>query len=506
MRLLSDDLMEGRAPGTRGGDLAARYLASEFAGLGLKPGAPDGSFYQWVSLVGLTAEASVVIGAQRRTLVLEPGSEIVAWPERPDSVATLDAEIVFAGYGVTAPEWNWDDYKGVAQTGRIVMVLPNEPGAGDSTLFRGNALTSYGLWTYKLEQAARMGAAGVLLVHAPQAVPLPWAAVRSSWSGERLLLDRPPMQSLRFAAWITSDAARRIIEATGKDYALLLRRARLPDFRPVEVGARAAVDVRSRVRRFRSPNVMARQDGADSLRRRDVVLLTAHYDHLGTRGWEGTDSIYNGAVDNASGLSLLLAAATALTRAGSAPRRSVVFVATTGAEASGLGAATYLAQPAAPLDRTVAVVNLDRANVWGPTRDIVALGAELSTLGDLIAAAARAESLQVTPDPFPQLADLYRSDQLAFARAGVPAVLLRSGTQYPEKDPGWGSDQWQAYLDDRYHRPSDQVRPDFDYRGMIQQARVLTRLIWSLADGTDFPTWLPGSEFRPAGQRLRPPR
>lgn len=498
--------MEGRAPGTRGGDLAARYLASQFAGLGLKPGAPDGSFYQWVSLVGLTTETSVVIGAQRRTLVLEPGTEIVAWPERADPVTTLDAEIVFAGYGVNAPEWGWDDYKGAAQTGRIVMVLPNEPGQGDSTLFRGNALTSYGLWTHKLEQAARMGAAGVLLVHTPQAVPLPWAAVQSTWSGERLLLDRPPMHSLRFAAWITSDVARHIVEATGKDYTLLLQRARLPDFRPVDVGARAAVDLRSRVRRFRSPNVIARQDGADSLRRGDIVLLTAHYDHLGTWASEGTDSIYNGAVDNASGLGLLLATATALTRAGGTPRRSVVFVATTAAEAGGLGAATYLAQPSAPLDRTVAVVNLDRANVWGPTRDIVALGAELSTLGDWVAAAARAESLQVAPDPWPQLGDLYRSDQLAFARAGIPVVLLRSGLHFPEKDPGFGAAQWRAYLDDRHHRPTDHVRPDFDYRGMVQQARLLTRLVWSLAEATDFPTWLPGAEFRPAGQRLRPAR
>ena len=506
LRLLADDLMEGRAPGTRGGDLAARYLASQFAGLGLRPGAPDGSFYQWVSLVGLTTEVSVVIGAQRRTLVLEPGTEIVAWPERTDSLATLDAEIVFAGYGITAPEWDWDDYKGAAQTGRIVMVLSNEPGAGDSTLFRGTALTSYGLWTYKLAQAARMGAAGVLLVHTPQTEPLPWAAIQSSWSGERVLLDRPPTQSPRFAAWITSDAARRIVEATGKDYALLFQRARQRDFRPLDVGARAAIDMRSQVRRFRSPNVIARQDGADPLGRDDVVLLTAHYDHLGTRPSQGTDSIFNGAVDNASGLGVMLAVATALTRAGSAPRRSVVFAATTGSEAGGLGAATYLSQPAAPLDRTVAVVNLDRANVWGPTREVVALGGELSTLGDRVAAAARAESLLVAPDPYPRLGDFYRSDQVTFARAGIPAVLLRSGVQYPEKDSGWGGEQGRTYLDERYHRPSDQVRQDFDYRGLVQLARVLSRLVWSLAEGTDFPAWLPGVEFRPAGQRLRPAR
>ncbi len=503
VRFLADDLLEGRAPGTRGGDLAARYLASQFAGLGLRPGAPDGSFYQWISLAGLTSEASVVVGAQRGTLVLNVGADVVAWPERADSVTTLDADVVFAGYGVSAPEWDWDDYKGAAQTGRIVMVLPSEPRGDDSTAFRGKASTGYGLWPYKLEQAARMGAVGVLLVHAPEAVPLIWAAVRNTWSGEHLLLDRPPLQSLRFAAWITSDAARRMIEATGKDYALLLRRAELREFRPVELGARAAVDLRSRVRRFRSPNVIARLDGADSAARAEAVLVTAHYDHLGTGPSEAADSIYNGAVDNASGLGVVLAAATALARAPKPPRRTVVFAATTAAEAGNLGAAAYVTQPAVPLNRTVAVLNLDGGNVWGPTRDIVAVGAELSSLADAVAAAARAESLQVAADPNPQLGDLYRSDQLPFAMAGVPVALLRPGPTYAEHETGWGNQQWRAYLTDRYHRPSDGVRPDFDYRGMVQQARLLTRLIWSLAESEAFPAWRPGAEFRQAGQRLR---
>lgn len=507
LRLLADDLMEGRAPGSRGGDLAARYLASQFAGLGLKPGAPDGSFYQWVSLAGLTTEASVVVGAQRRTLVLEPGAEIVLWPERTDSVATLDAEIVFAGYGITAPEWGWDDYKAAAQSGRIVIVLAGEPGTpADSGFFHGGARTAYGHWAYKLEQAARMGAVGVLVVHTEEAEPFPWPTIQGSWSGERVLLDRPPTQSLRFAGWVTADAARRIVEATGKDFGLLLQRAAQRDFRPLDVGARAAVDLRSRVRRFRSPNVIARLEGSDSLGRAEVVLLTAHYDHLGIRAAPGADSIYNGAVDNASGLALSLAAATALSRAAGAPRRSVLFAALTASEGEGLGAAAYLRQPSVPVDRTVAVVNLDQANVWGPTRDILSLGGELSTLGDRVAAAARAESLGVASDPLPQLGEFYRSDQLAFARAGLPAILLRSGVQYLEHDPEWGRERWRSYYAQQYHRASDQVRSDFDYRGMVQVARILSRLLWSLADSLEFPVWRPGSEFRPAGQRLRPPR
>ncbi len=505
VRFLADDMLEGRGAGSRGGDLAARYLAAQFAALGLKPGAPDGSFYQWVSLAGATPEASIVIGAQRRTLVLEDGTDYVAWPERADSVITLDGEIAFAAYGITAPEWGWDDYQGTPQTGRIVMVLPNEPGLHDSTIFRGSAFTSYGTWTYKLEQASRMGAVGVLLVYSPEAVPVPWAAVRNSWSGEHLLPDRPPLQSLRFAAWITADAARRIVEATGKDYGLLVRRADSREFRPVELGARGAVDLRSRLRRFRSPNVLARLEGTDSLGRREAVVVTAHYDHLGVRRSAGADSIYNGAVDNASGLGVLLAAATTLARAGAALRRTVLFVAPTASESGWLGTQAYLAQPAVPLDRTVAVINLDGANLWGPTRDASAPGTEWSTLGDWFSSAARAESLQVRRDPHPELGEFYWTDQLWFARAGVPALLLRAGTQYLDV-PGAAADPWLKYLSERYHRPSDHVRPEFNYGGAMQQARLLVRLIWSLASSAEFPTWLPGSEFRAAGQRLRPPR
>jgi hypothetical protein len=503
IRFLADDLLEGRAAGTRGGDLAARYLASEFAGLGLKPGAPDGSFYQWVSLAGLTSEGSIVVGAQRGTLVLEPGNDVVAWPERVDSATTLDADLVFAGYGITAPEWGWDDYKGSAQTGRIVVVLPSEPGGADSAAFGGRAMTIHGLWQRKLDQAARMGAVGVLLVHAADEVPLTWAAIRNTWGGEHLLPDRPPTQSLRFAAWISSEAARRIVEATGKDYALLLRRADSPDFRPVELGARAAVDLHSQLRHFRSPNVIARLEGADSTGRAEVVVVTAHYDHLGFGRPEGGDSICNGAVDNASGLGLLLATATALARGPTAPVRSVVWLATTAAEAGSLGAATYVAQPAFPLSRTAAVLGAEGGNVWGPTRDIAGLGAEQSTLSDLMAAAAQAESLAVVRDPTPRQGDLYRSDLLAFAQAGIPVVLLRPGLTYLDRDPDWGREQWRAYLADRYHRPGDGVRSDFDGRGLVQQARVLTRLTWSLAETLQFPDWRVGSEFRSAGQLRR---
>lgn len=503
VRFLSDDLLEGRAPGRRGGDLAARYLASEFASLGLKAGAPDGSFYQWVSLTGATSDVSVVVGTQRGTLVLDPGSDVVAWPERADSVTSLDADIVFAGYGIQAAQWDWDDYKGSPQTGRIVMVLPGEPRTADSTAFRGKALTIHGVWQRKLDEAARAGAVGVLLVHRPEDVPFGWAAVRNTWSGEHLLADRPPTQSLRFGAWISSEAARRIVEATGKDYALLLRRAESPQFSPVQVGARAAVDVHSRVRRFRAPNVIARLDGSDPTGRTEAVVLTAHYDHLGMGRAEGGDSTYNGAVDNASGVGALLGTAAALAHAATPPRRTVVFLATTASETARLGAAAYLAQPTIPLNRTAAVLGIDMGNVWGPTQDVVALGSELSTLGEWVAPSALAESLRVVPDPGPQSGDLYHTELLSFARAGVPVLLLRAGPTYVDRDPGWGPEQVRAYLSERYHRPLDGVRSDFDFRGLLQQTRFLTRLAWSLAEAADYPDWRADAEFRAAGQLLR---
>jgi Zn-dependent M28 family amino/carboxypeptidase len=503
LRFLADDLLEGRAPGTRGGELAARYLASQFAALGLHPAAPDGSFYQWVSLVGLQSDVSFVVGAQGRTLVLRNGTEIVAWPERADSVITLDAEIVFAGYGIAAPEWDWDDYKGTAQTGRVVMVLAGEPTLDDTTLFRGQALTSYGLWQHKIEQAARMGAAGVIVVWAPGSSPLSWEAVRRSWSGEHLLLDRPAQHSLRFAAWMTQETAQRLVEATGKDYGLLLRRAALRAFRPVDIGARVAADLRSRVRRFRAPNVVARLEGADSLGRQETVVLAAHYDHLGLGLPEAGDSIYNGAVDNASGVAVLLGAATALSRLPTPPRRSVVFFAPTAEEAGRLGSLTYLAQPAGRLEQTVALISLDQGNVWGAAADIMAIGAEWSTLDSTVRAAARAESLTVSPEPQASLGDFYIGGHFAFAQAGIPAVLLRPGLQFRNRPASFGREAWLNYLAERYHRPSDEVRPDFDFQGLLEQARVVARLAWILGQASEFPSYRPGSEFRAAGQRLR---
>lgn len=503
VRFLADDLLEGRAPGTRGGDIAARYIATQFEALGLKPAGSEASFFQWVRMVGLTPDASIVIGAQRRTLALEVLKDFVAWPERPESVTTVDGDLVFAGYGIDAPEWQWDDFKRAPLTGKILMVQVGNPGTNDSTIFRGNRLTYFGTWTYKLEQAARVGAAGVLLIHSAKGVADPWTVVRNTWSGERLRLDRPAPQTLRFAAWITTEAARRIVEATGKDYDLLLRRAEGRDFRPIEVGAHGAIDLRTRVRRLQSPNVLATLEGAAPDGHSEAVIVTAHYDHYGLGAKVGGDSIYNGAVDNASGVATLLAVAHGLARAPARPRRSVLFLATTAHEAGMHGAAAYAAAPPIPLARTAAVIDVEQANLWGATRDVVLLGASLSTLGDALTAAATAAGLSIGQDTDGSAGRFFRSSPFPLAQAGVPAVSVRSGVEYVDKPPDWGTDQHQRYYAERYHQPADQVRAEFDYTGALQQARFLGRLAWNLAQDSTYASWLPGSEFRAAGQRLR---
>ncbi|GIW52875.1 MAG: hypothetical protein KatS3mg081_2230 [Gemmatimonadales bacterium] len=499
---LAHDLLGGRGPGTSGGDLAALYLATRLQAFGLKPGL-GGSFLQWLELTGVKGDASVIVGAQRRTLVLEQGEDFVIWPERAESLTTLDGDLIFAGYGIEAPEWQWDDYKGAPLTGKILLIQMNDPGMRDSSIFKGRALTRYGWWRYKLEQAARVGAAGVLLIHSGETVAEPWDAIRAAWGKEQLRLEREPPHTLRFAGWITTGAARRIVELTGKDYELLLRRAQSREFRPLEVGAHMAVDIRARLRRVRSPNVVGILEGSDPEGRAEAVVLMAHYDGYGTGEAVRGDSIYNGAVDNAAGAAALLGVAEALSRVPVAARRSIVFLFTTAGEYGFKGAQGYLAQPVFPASRTVAVLNLDIGNLWGATTDVVGVGSELSSLGETLAQAARVEGLSATGDPHPERGSFFGSDHLPFAQTGIPALLLRPGQNYAGKPGGWGREQHRIYYEERFHRPQDEPRAEYDYTGLVQQGRLLARLAWALAQSAGYPEWLPSSEFRAAGQRLR---
>lgn len=504
LKYLADDLLEGRAPATRGGMLASRYIAAQFEALGLEPAGPGGSYYQPVALVGMTPQPSLAWGTAGATRNLRFLDEFVAWAERPERHITADGELVFVGYGVHAPEWRWDDYKDLNVRGRVLLVLVNDPGLQDSTVFNGRALTYYGRWTYKLEEAARRGALGALLIHTTESATYPWAVVRGSWSVEQLKLDHTPAQSLVFAGWVTHDATTTALAQAGWNLDSLTRAAARRDFRPVVTGLHAALEITSTLRRVGSENVVAKLAGSDPALARQAVLFTAHWDHKGIGPAIRGDSIYNGAEDNASGVAAMLAAAQALAQLSPRPKRTLLFIATTAEESGLLGSEAYVHAPLIPLELTAAVLNLDGANVRGATRDIAALGADRSTLGAVFDAAAHAESLVPTGDPDPTKGSFFRSDHFPLARAGVPGLFLEPGIDFIGRPAGWGKEQEDLYTSQRYHQPSDEYQPTFTYEGMAQQVRVLIRLAVAVANAPDLPRWLPKAEFKRPGGRLAP--
>jgi len=494
LKYLADDLLEGRAPATRGGALAATYVATQFEALGLEPAGPDGSYFQPVALVGMVPHPSLAWGKAGASRPLTYREDFVAWAERPESHIVVDGDVVFVGYGVQAAEWRWDDYKDVDVRGKVLLMLVNDPGLQDSTIFNGRALTYYGRWTYKLEEAARRGALGAILVHTTESATYGWEVVRGSWSVEQFKLDRPVAQSIACAAWVTHDAAQAALAQAGLSLDSLTRVAARREFRPVTTGLHVNVDVKSDLRRVHSANVVARLPGSDPTLARQAVVLSAHWDHKGIGPAMNGDSIYNGAEDNASGVAAMLAIAQAAAQLQPRPRRTLLFIATTAEESGLLGSEAYVREPLVPLAQTAAVLNLDVTNVRGATRDIDALGVDRSTIGPMFEAAARAESLAVVHEPDVR-GSFYRSDHFPFAKAGVPAVSIEPGLDFVGKPAGWGREQADLYNRTRYHQPSDEYRPTFTYQGMAQEARVALRLAVAIANAPSMPEWLPKSEF-----------
>ena len=503
LKYLADDLLEGRAPATRGGRLATNYIASQFAVLGLEPAGTDGSYFQPVALVGMTPHPALAWGKPGALHALKYLDEFVAWAERPETHVDVEGDVVFVGYGAQAPEWRWDDYKGMDVRGKVLLMLVNDPGLQDSTIFNGRALTYYGRWTYKLEEAARRGALGALLVHTTESATYGWDVVRGSWSVEQFKLDGPASQSIAFAGWVTHDAAQAVLAQAGLGLDSLTRAAGRRDFRPVTTSIHVAVQITSALRHVRSENVVARLPGSDSVLAREAVVFTAHWDHKGIGPAVNGDSIYNGAEDNASGVAAELGAAQALVQSGARPRRSVLFVATTAEESGLLGSEAYVRDPLIPLDRTAAELNLDVVNVRGATRDIDALGVDRSTLGPVFEEAARAESLIVVHRPDVR-GSFYRSDHFPFAKAGVPALSIEPGEDFVGRPAGWGKEQQERYNRERYHQPSDEYQPTFRYEGMAQEVRVALRVALAVANATSLPRWLPSSEFQRQGSTASP--
>ena len=500
LRFLASDLLEGRAPATRGGKLATAYIAAQFQALGLEPAGANGTYFQPVALVGMTPQPTFSWGrAGSAPESLAYRDAFVAWGERPEADISASGEVVFVGYGIRAPEWQWDDYKGVDLHGKVLLMIVNDPGLVDSTVFLGKILTYYGRWTYKLEEAARQGAAGAILIHTTESATYPWEVVRGSWSVEQFKLDQPHAPSIAFAGWVTEASARAALTGAGLNLDSLSRAAARRDFRPVATGITASVQIHSALRRVESENVAARLPGGagggrDPRLASQAVLITAHWDHKGIGPAIRGDSIYNGAEDNASGVAAILGVAKSLTQL---PRtaRSILFVATTAEESGLLGSEAYVQRPLVPLAQTAAVLNLDVTNVRGATRTIGALGRDRSTLGPVIAAAAQAETLTLEAKPDVR-GSFFRSDHFPFARAGVPALSIFAGDDFVGRPKGWGEEQENVYNQQRYHQPSDEYQPTFRYDGMAQEVRVTVRTARAIANDVAMPKWLPSSEFQ----------
>ncbi len=492
---LADDALEGRAPATRGGELAALYIATQFERLGLEP-AGDSGYYHIVPVISLTPHPSMHIGGDS----LAYRSDYVLWSMQNEPQVRVSAPVVFAGYGIVAPEYGWNDYAGVDVKGKVVLVLVNDPGLRDSTIFRGKILTYYGRWTYKIEEAARQGAAGILMVHTTESATYPWSTVASSWTGAQVRLESPAT-SLVVAGWLTHDVAGSLVKQGGGDLDALSRRAGRRGFKPMPLGVSVDATVRSDVVRSRTVNVVGRLPGSGPLADQ-AVLLGGHYDHLGVRAPVNGDSIYNGAEDNASGTAAVLTAAEAFVRSGASFPRSILFMAF-GAEESGLlGSEAFAAKPTLPLRNLAAVFNMDVMNLYGRTTDISALGLDQSTLGDAFRVAAKAEGLEVVTNEDALLqGSFFRSDHFPFAKAGVPAISLESGTTFVGRPKGWGREQSNAYTADRYHQPADEILLWFTMDGAVQQLRVIVRAAAATAGAERQPTWKKGSEFEEAGEK-----
>lgn len=499
---LSDDAMEGRATGTGGEQRAIEYIAAQMEAAGLVPAGDNGTFFQPVPLLGATptiTEPLTFTAEDGTTERLTLGDDYTASTDLAEASVAVEGDLVFVGYGVNAPAANWNDYKDLDLTDKILVAFVNDPPASETEpeLFQGDTLTYYGRWTYKFEEARRQGARGALLIHTPEMAGYPFAVVAGGAANEQVQLATPPENPLAFRGWISQETAERLAEMAGTSLDAWFEAAASRDFQPQELPVDASVAVDYALREFEGTNVVGKIQG--TAQPEEGIVYTAHHDHLGIGQPDETgDTIYNGALDNASGVAQLLAAAEAFGSAPEPPQRSVVFLSLSAEESGLLGSTHYTRFPHIAMDRTIANINLDGGNVYGETRDIVGLGAEKSELGDLFGAAAALENLSVVPDPNPEQGFFFRSDQLPFAREGVPAVFLNPGTDYIGQPADYAEEVFADYNAERYHRQGDEFDETWPMGGLQQQARVAVRLGYDLAYSDRRPAWNPGEAFAQA--------
>jgi len=500
VRFLSHDLLEGRGTGQRGGDIAAEYMATQFAEYGLKPAGDNGSYLQKVPLVGVTTLPQtqfVLLPKQGESMVLKPLDEYVAYDQTQQSQSDVDADIVYVGYGIEAPEYNWDDYKGVDVHGKVLLMLVNEPPSDDPRFFKGKALTYYGRWTYKFEEAARKGAVGVILVHREDMASYPWEVVRNSNSGEKSYL-KVEGPVLKVASWVQLDVAKKLVAASGMDLDKLMTDARSRDFHPVNLGAKLRTHMVSKVRNFESTNVLATLPGSSRNLKDEAVMFTAHYDHLGVRPDMPGDNIYNGAADNATGCAILLELARAFSVAKDRPARSIIFAAVT-AEEQGLLGSEYLGKhPPMPAGKITLDLNYDDVQPLGAPEEVEVTGAERTTFYPWVQATAKEFRLNIRPDARPEAGHFYRSDHFSLARVGIPSFSINEGMKFKGHNEAWGLAQNKEYTEKHYHQPSDEYHPEMDFVGDAAMARFGFALGWEAASFSKLIGWQKGDEFEAA--------
>jgi len=515
IKVLSSDEFEGRAPGTKGEELTVNYLTEQFKTLGLKPGNPDGTYVQKVPLAGFTPKPDLSFTAAGKKLTLDYSKDYIARSLRYVPDVTIDnSDVVFVGYGVVAPEYNWDDFKGVDVKGKTIVFLindpaipdPSDPSKLDDKMFKGKAMTYYGRWTYKFEIASKMGAAAAIIVHETGPAGYPFVAL-SSWRQENFDIRAADKNMSRVSAeaWISDVKARELFKAAGQDFDKLKKDALSRDFKPVPLNAKATLKIQTTLREIDSKNVIAKLEGSDARLKDEYVVYTAHWDHMGRDPKLKGDQIFNGALDNASGTAALLEIAKAFTKLKTPPTRSVLFLAVTGEEKGLLGAKYYAANPLYALDRTLADINMDGINQWGKTKDFTVIGLGNTTLDDRLTEIAKAQGRVIKPDAEPEKGFFYRSDHFEFAKHGVPALHVDAGTEYIGKPEGYGMKKREEYNTKDYHNVSDEIKPDWDLSGAVEDLQLLFQLGYDVASSEKWPEWKAGTEFKATREAMLKP-
>ncbi len=498
LKVLASDEFEGRAPATPGGQKTADYLAKQLSAIGIEPGAPDGTYFQQVPIVESVVERNFVVSVPGNTY--RYSTDVVAFSGVEKARVQVQGDVVFVGYGINAPELKWNDYEGANVRGKWVMIMVNDPPApaDEPALFGGTALTYYGRWTYKFEEAARQGAAGALLIHTDESATYPWQVVQTSWSGTQYSLPPQPGQpALGIKAWITNAAAKDLAKRGGRDLDTMRAAASTRGFKPVTLSIRAAATLMQRSSRKTAANVIGVVKGTNAS---EAVIYSAHWDHFGIRDLQpgeakDVDRIFNGAYDNASGCAAVLEIARAFAKAPQKPARSIYFAFVTAEESGLLGSAFLASNPPLPIDKVAANINIDGVNYLGPTKDMVQLGSERSSIGPMIDAVLKERGRILTGDTHPERGYFFRSDHFSFAKLGVPAISLSEPKQFTGANAADLLKKQEAYNDKDYHQPGDQYDPSWDFTGGADDMKVLAQLGWRIAMQADMPKYNAGDQF-----------